>query len=181
MQKVQFRNERTVATPFEHCVGRARARWSLYTGFESARRFRGIARPRLWPLTISRRNFAAVRERSSLSSFFSLSLFLSHLPRAIAYHFSQQKLPEKKRRRNWRNNRCATNAVVAWSPRVHAHRSCLSSFFLLAYMGPVSLDECGSSHAYKRETWTEFKPIQGRWTGDRSFPIPGHRGHFESR
>ncbi|KAM0726799.1 hypothetical protein ACS0PU_006960 [Formica fusca] len=32
--------------------------------------------------------------------------------------------------------------------------------------GPVSLDECGSSHAYNRETWTEFKPIQGRWTGD---------------
>lgn len=30
--------------------------------------------------------------------------------------------------------------------------------------GPVSLDECGSSHAYNRETWTEFKPIQGRWT-----------------
>lgn len=44
--------------------------------------------------------------------------------------------------------------------------------------GPVSLDECGSSHAYNRETWTEFKPIQGRWTGVSddptlpNFPLP---------
>ena len=83
----------------------------------------------------------------SLSLFLSLSFdLLLRLPRDITFPRSLGRREEQ----------------VCWSTRARARARARSPRLST---GPVSLDECGSSHAYNRETWTEFKPIQGRWTG----------------
>lgn len=129
----------------------ARAQRLLYRFRICVMEIREKLRPRVRDryLVVPTRNFGARNLSSSSLRYFFSSLYL---PRVSL--FFPQKKPTRKQ--TGVCERAHTHARARARARTHpGPRLCT---------GPVSLDECGSSHAYNRETWTEFKPIQGRWT-----------------
>lgn len=137
VQKVQ--PERTDGRSRRHSsiASVARAHADHYIPVSNPRGGSEESRPRLRPLTISRsRIVAQLRSEKRTSSLpLSASPRPSHLPRAIAYHFSQKKPPVERRRRRRRGGTTGAATAVAVtpgavSPRTRTHRSRVSLFLL---------------------------------------------------
>lgn len=153
----------------------ARAHADHYIPVSNPRGGSEESRPRSRPLTIPRsRIVAQLRSEKRTSLPLTAPLRPSHLPRAIAYHFFPEETSggDGKKRRN-RCCHCRHRRPCRCPRACISERVSLSP--LLANAGPVSLDECGSSHAINVKRGLNSNPSRaaGRAIGNYPFHLRG--------